>query len=188
MKKLIALLLTCFMLQGCAGLIIAGAAGGAVALNDKRSLGTQLDDTDADFKIMAELAKQQDIKNQTHIRAITVNRKVLVIGQAPNTMLRDKAINTIKGMNIADKVYDQIRISSPTGFTTRTSDTWITTKVKGRMLNQKGLDITRIKVITENGEVFLMGVINSKQADLAVNVARHTTGVRKVIKVFDYTK
>ena len=65
------------------------------------------------------------------------------------------------------------------------SDTWITTKVKTRMLKDKALDVTRIKVITENGEVFLLGVVSRDQADLAVDIARNTAGVRKVVKVFD---
>ena len=190
MRKLatIALLLSLFTLQGCAGLIVAGAVSGAVMLNDERSLKTQLDDTNADFKISAALDKNKDIKEHAHIRAITVNRKILVVGQAPNSQLRDRAINIIADLKLGDKIYNQIRIGSPTGFTTRSNDTWITTKVKGRMLNHDGLDITRIKVVTENGEVFLLGVIAENQADLAVDVARHTSGVRKVIRVFDITK
>ncbi len=190
MKQLatISLLLTLLTLQGCAGLIVAGAVSGAIMLNDERSLKTQLDDTNADFKIAAELDKYADIKAQTHIRVITVNRKILVVGQSPNSQLRDKAISVISALKLGDKVYDQIRIGSSTGFTTRSNDTWITTKVKGRMLNQDGLDITQIKVVTENGEVFLLGLIAENQVDLAVDVARHTSGVRKVIKVFELTK
>ncbi|RYV03538.1 osmotically-inducible protein OsmY [Shewanella sp. OPT22] len=190
MKKLatITLVTSLLMLQGCAGLIVAGAVGGAVMLNDERSLKTQLDDTNADFKIAAELDKHKDIKEHTHIRVVTVNKKILVVGQSPNSQLRDKAIQIISELKLGDKIYNQIRIGSPTGFTTRSNDTWITTKVKGRMLNQDGLDITRIKVVTENGEVFLLGLIAENQADLAVDVARHTSGVRKVIKVFELTK
>lgn len=187
-RTTITLLLSLLLLQGCAGLIVAGAVSGAVMLNDKRSIKTQLDDTNADFKISAELNKDKDIKQHTHIRAITVNRKILVVGQSPNTQLRDKAIKIISDLNLGDKIYNQIRITSPTGFSTRSNDTWITTKVKGRMLNQEGLDITRIKVVTENGEVFLLGLIAEDQAELAVDIARHTSGVKKVIKVFELMK
>ncbi|MGB0892985.1 MAG: BON domain-containing protein [Parashewanella sp.] len=187
MIRLTALLLTFSMLQGCAGLIVAGVVGSAVMLNDERSVQTQLDDTNTDFKISAALAEHQDIKNHTHIRAITVNRKVLLIGQASTEMLRDKAFRLVKGLKLTDTVYNQVRIGRPTSFGTRTNDTWITTKVKGRMVDTKGLDITQVKVITENSEVFLMGLIDRKKAQLAVDVARHTTGVDKVIKVFEYT-
>ncbi|MBE8167842.1 MAG: BON domain-containing protein [Shewanella sp.] len=188
MIRLAAILLSLMLLQGCAGLIVAGVVGGAVMLNDERPLKTQLDDTDADFTISAALAKHQDIKSQTHIRAITVNRKVLVIGQAPNERLKDKVIRVINELKLSDKIYNQIRIGTSTSFGTRSNDTWITTKVKGRMLNTDGLDITRIKVVTENSEVFLLGVINENQADIAADIARFTSGVRRVIKVFESSK
>ncbi len=183
----ITLLLSLLGLQGCAGLIVAGAVGGAVMLNDERGLRTQLDDTDTDFKISAELSKDKDIKEHAHIRAITVNRKILVVGQAPDSQLRDRAIKIISDLKTGDKIYNQIRIGSPTGFIARGNDTWITAKVKGRMLNRDGLDITRVKVVTENGEVFLLGLIAKNQADIAADIARHTSGVRKVIMVFELT-
>ncbi|MCL1078601.1 BON domain-containing protein [Parashewanella spongiae] len=188
MIRLTAILLSLMLLQGCAGLIVAGVVGGAVMLNDERPLKTQLGDTDADFTISAALAKHEDIKNHTHIRAITVNRKVLVIGQAPNERLKVKVIQIINELKLSDKIYDQIRIGSPTNFGTRSNDTWITTKVKGRMLNTDGLDITRIKVVTENSEVFLLGIIDKNQADIAADIARFTTGVKRVIKVFESPK
>ncbi|MGL4517199.1 MAG: BON domain-containing protein, partial [Shewanella sp.] len=111
-----------------------------------------------------------------------------MIGQAPNSMLRDKAIKVVQNLKLGGKIHNQIRIGNPTSFTTRSNDTWVTTKVKGRMLNEKELDVTRIKVITENGEVFLLGLIHRSQADLAVDIARNTAGVRKVVKVFEFVE
>ncbi len=165
---------------------MVGAVGGAVAINDERSLRTQLDDTNADFDIASALAKHPDLKAQTNISGIVINGNTLLVGQAPNSMLRDKAIDTVKSLKIGGKIHNQIRIGNPTSFTTRSNDTWITTKVKGRMLNHKGLDTSRIKVLTENGEVYLLGLVSKQQAELAVEVARNTAGVRKVIKVFEY--
>ena len=174
-------------LQGCAGAIMVGAVSGAKMVNDERSMSTQVSDTNADFVIASALSKHDDLNNQTNIAAIVMNSNVLMIGQAPNSMLRDKAVRVVRDLQIGGKIHNQIRIGNPTSFTTRSNDTWVTTKVKGRMLNEKSLDITRVKVITENGEVFLLGLIDHKQADLAVEVARNTAGVRKVIKVFEYT-
>ena len=176
------------MLQGCAGAVMVGAVSGAKMVNDERSMSTQISDTNADFVIASALSKHDDLNNQTNIAAVVMNNNVLMIGQAPNSMLRDKAIKVQKNFKIAGKILTQIRIGTPTSFTTRSNDTWVTTKVKGRMLNEKSLDITRVKVITENGEVFLLGLIDRKQADLAVDIARNTAGVRKVIKVFEYTE
>ncbi|CAM4172927.1 division/outer membrane stress-associated lipid-binding lipoprotein [Shewanella aquimarina] len=185
MRALLPILTVLLLLQGCAGAVMVGAVGGAMMANDERSFSTQLDDTNADFQIASALAAHEDIKNQTNITGVAMNGNVLMIGQAPSSMLRDKAINTVQKLNLGGKIHNQIRIGNPTSFTTRSNDTWITTKVKTRMLNDKDLDVTRIKVITENGEVFLLGVVSRDQADLAVDIARNTAGVRKVIKVFD---
>ncbi|GGP57008.1 BON domain-containing protein [Shewanella algicola] len=174
------------LLQGCAGAVMVGAVSGAKMANDERSMSTQISDTNADFTIASALSKHDDLNNQTNIAAVVMNNNVLMIGQAPNSMLRDKAIKVVHELDIGGKIHNQIRIGTPTSFTTRSNDTWVTTKVKGRMLNEKFLDITRIKVVTENGEVFLLGLIDRKQADLAVEIARNTAGVRKVVKVFEY--
>lgn len=182
------ILLTLALLQGCAGAVVVGAFSGAKMANDERSVGTQLSDTNADFQISSALAKHDDISSQTNITAVVMNNNVLMIGQSPNSMLRDKAVNTVQGLQLGGKIHNQIRIGNPTSFTTRSNDTWVTTKVKGRMLNENGVDVTRIKVVTENGEVFLLGLVDQKQADLAVDIARNTAGVRKVVKVFEYVE
>ncbi len=184
MRPLLPMMAILFMLQGCAGAVMVGAVGGAMMVNDERSFQTQLNDTNADFQISSELAKLEDVKNQANITGVVMGGNTLMIGQAPNSMLRDKAIRAVQDLKLGGKIHNQIRIGNPTSFTTRSNDTWITTKVKSRMLNTDDLDVTRIKVITENGEVFLLGVVARDQVDLAVDVARNTAGVRKVIKVF----
>ncbi|ABV38858.1 transport-associated [Shewanella sediminis HAW-EB3] len=185
MIRLLSLAAIALLLQGCAGAVMVGAVGGAMMVNDERSFSTQLDDTNADFQIASELAALEDVKNQANITGVVMNGNVLLIGQSPNSMLRDKAIHAVQKLKLGGKIHNQIRIGNPTSFTTRSNDTWITTKVKTRMLNTDDLDVTRIKVITENGEVFLLGVVARDQVDLAVDVARNTAGVRKVIKVFE---
>ncbi|UCX03341.1 BON domain-containing protein [Shewanella sp. HL-SH4] len=188
MIKLVAIISVIALLQGCAGAVMVGAVGGAKMANDERSMSTQISDTNAGFDITGALSKYEDLNNQTNITGVVMNGNVLMYGQAPNSMLRDKAIKAVQELNIGGKIHNQIRIGNPTSFTTRSNDTWVTTKVKGRMLNEKSLDVTRIKVITENGEVFLLGLIERSQADLAVDVARNTAGVRKVVKVFEYVE
>ncbi|NMH65098.1 BON domain-containing protein [Shewanella salipaludis] len=188
MIKLVPFVALLALLQGCAGAVMVGAVGGAMMANDERSVSTQLSDTNADFQISSALLAQEDIKNQTNVTGVVMNGNVLLIGQAPNSMLRDKIVNTVLGLKLGGKLHNQIRIGNPISFTTRSNDTWVTTKVKGRMLNEKGLDVTRIKVITENGEVFLLGLVDRAQAELAVEIARNTAGVRKVIKVFEYSE
>ncbi|MCH1926174.1 BON domain-containing protein [Shewanella sp. C32] len=176
-----------FTLTGCAGAMMASTVGGAVMLNDERSISTQLDDTNADFSIDSALRSNNELRENSNVTGISMNGNVLLIGQAPSSRLRDLAVSTIQNLKLGGKIHNQIRVGNPISFTTRSNDSWITTKVKGRMLNDKNLDMTRIKVVTENGEVFLLGLVSRAQADLAVDIARNTSGVRKVIKVFEYT-
>lgn len=186
MKWLPLLFIVWLQLSGCAGVVAVGAVSSAVMVNDNRTIRTQLDDTNANFAAARAISEHDDLQNQTNITVVVMNGNVLLIGQAPNLMLMNKAIKVIKTLNIGGNIHNQIRIANPTSFTTRSNDAWITTKVKGRMLSQDDLDVTRIKVITENGEVFLLGLVDKTQAQLAVDVARNTAGVRKVIKVFEY--
>ncbi|WP_144211974.1 BON domain-containing protein [Shewanella donghaensis] len=188
MIKAVLVIATLFLLQGCAGVVMVGAVGGAKMVNDERSMSTQISDTNADFNISSALSQHQDIHNQTNITGVVLNSNVLMIGQSPNSMLRDKAVKVVQELEIGGRLHNQIRIGNPTSFTTRSNDTWVTTKVKTRMLNEKTLDMTRVKVVTENGEVFLLGLIEREQADIAVEIARNTSGVRKVIKVFEYVE
>ncbi|GGZ14051.1 MULTISPECIES: division/outer membrane stress-associated lipid-binding lipoprotein [Shewanella] len=186
--KYLLLLGLIWLLNGCAGAMMAGTVSGAVMLNDERPIGTQLDDTNTEFRISSVFSTDEELKSQCNISGISMNGNVLLIGQAPNSRLRDKAVQLVQDLKLGGKIHNQIRIGNPVSFTTRSNDTWITTKVKGRMLNDKNLDMTRIKVVTENGEVFLLGVISREQADLATDIARNTSGVRKVIRMFDYVE
>ncbi|QSX34045.1 BON domain-containing protein [Shewanella avicenniae] len=188
MKFLMLLSFMMFTLTGCAGAMMAGTVKGAVMLNDERSIKTQLDDTNTDFVIDSKLRSNDELRSQSHITGVSMNGNVLLIGQAPSSRLRDLAINIVQSLKLGGKIHNQIRIGNPISFTTRSNDSWITTKVKGRMLNDKVLDMTKIKVVTENGEVFLLGLVSREQGDLAADIASKTAGVRKVIKVFEYVE
>lgn len=117
---------------------------------------------------------------------ISVNGSVLVIGQAPNTYLRDLAIKSINEVKQVVQLHNQIRISSTTSITTRSNDVWLTSKVKAALFGSDNIDATNIKVVTENGEVFLMGLITEAQANEAVEIARNVSGVNRVFKIFEY--
>ncbi|SHH98836.1 division/outer membrane stress-associated lipid-binding lipoprotein [Ferrimonas marina] len=186
MWRAIGILLVVTQLAGCAGAIMAGAVGGAVMVNDRRSMSTQIDDHALEVRIASALRGEEDLRAQARISAISMNQQVLLVGQVPTPVLRDKAVRIVSQVEGVTVVHDQLRQGSPVGFTTKSNDTWISTKVKSRMFSDGELDALRIKVITENGEVFLLGLVDRQEADLAVDVARTTAGVRKVVKVFEY--
>lgn len=100
--------------------------------------------------------------------------------------MRAKAEAIVKPIRGVEKIHNQIRIGNITGVSTKTHDTWLTSKVKTMLVSEESVSANDIKVITENGEVFLMGLVTEQEANLAADVARHVSGVEKVIKVFEY--
>ncbi|SDJ61096.1 Osmotically-inducible protein OsmY, contains BON domain [Ferrimonas sediminum] len=174
------------ILNGCAGAVVVGTVGGAMMLNDRRSVGSQFDDQTLEVKVNNALNADDGVKNQTHITAVSMNQAILLVGQAPNEMLRSKAVELVRPLREVRVVHNQVRIGNPVGFSTISNDSWITTKVKSRMLTAEEFDSTRVKVITENAEVFLLGLVTREEAEKAVEIARNTSGVRKVVKVFEF--
>ena len=183
---IIVTLLTSFSLTGCTGLFVAGAATGAVASQDRRTLPTQLEDESIELKSIKVLFEDDDLWNGTNIDVVSFNNVVLLLGQAPTSELKQKANEAIKKIAKVSKVHNQIRVAAPISFFASRNDELITTKVKSSMLFTEDFSSSNIKVITENSEVFLMGLVNQDEADKAVEIARNVGGVTKVIKVFEY--
>ena len=172
MKSIISTITIAVLLQGCVAAAVVGVVGGASVATDNRSLGNQID----------------ALSDNTNLQVISVNGSVLVIGQAPNSYLRDQAIKAINEVNGVKQLHNQIRVSNTTSFTTKTNDVWLTSKVKTSLFGTDKLDATNIKVVTENGEVFLMGLVTKEQATIAVEIARNVSGVNRVFKIFEYVE
>jgi len=176
---------TAAILQGCVTAAVIGVVGGASVVNDNRSLGNQIDDTKIEFSAHSALKKITGLADNTNLQVVSLNGKVLIVGQAPNTHLRDLAIKTLNQVEGIEQVYDQIRIGNTTAFTTTSNDVWLTSKVKTALFGSDQLDAANIKVVTENGEVFLMGLVYANEASAAVEVARNVGGVNRVFKMFE---
>lgn len=175
------------LLQGCVTAAVIGVVGSGVSVaNDNRTISDQITDTKIEFAAHTALKEAEGIANNTNLQVVSVNRKLLVVGQAPNTYLRDLAIKTLNNVPEVELVYDQIRIGNTTSFTTTSNDMWLTSKVKTALFSNENLLATQIKVVTENGEVFLMGLVNARDADTAVEITRNISGVSQVYKMFEY--
>jgi len=185
MKKMMLIATTAAILQGCVTAAVIGVVGGASIVNDNRSLGNQIDDTKIEFSAHSALNKITGLADNTNLQVVSLNGKVLIVGQAPNTHLRDLAIKTLNQVDGIEQVYDQIRIGNTTAFTTTSNDVWLTSKVKTALFGSDQLDAANIKVVTENGEVFLMGLVHANEASAAVEVARNVGGVNRVFKMFE---
>jgi len=184
--KLVSIIILVLTLQGCAVATVAAITAGATMVSDRRSIGKQIDDQTIEFNAHNELAKQKSINDNTNLHVVSVNGSVLVVGQAPNTYLRDLAIKTVTNVAGVVQIHNQIRISSNTSVTTQTNDIWLTSKVKSALFASDKVNVKDIKVVTENGEVFLMGLVSKNEADAAVNVTRNISGVSRVFKAFEY--
>jgi len=187
--KSLAALITCIvMLQGCVAVAVVAVTGGAGVATDDRTLGKQIDDQRIELSAHHDLSVHQALQDNANLQVVSVNGSVLVVGQAPNSYLRDLAIKTITSVNGVLHVHDQIRISNEISFTTKTNDLWLTSKVKAALFADENISATNVKVVTENGEVFLLGLISSTQANSAVDIARNIGGVNRVFKMFEYQK
>ena len=168
-------------LQGCAAVAVGAAAVGISSATDPRTIGTQVDDQTIEMKTNAKLGNDEQLEN-SRVIAVSYDTNVLLIGQVPSENLKIRAEDVIKDTNGINKIFNQLRIGSKASATVRAGDSWITSKVKLKFANNKSIDATNIKVVTENAEVFLLGHVSQAEADAAVEVARNVDGVERVIK------
>lgn len=186
--NLIILLSFTLLVSGCAAplLVAGGAAGGAAVVHDERSSQTILDDTVIETKAKDAIYQDPKMAKRVHINITSFNHVVLLTGEALSRATRDKAINIVRNLDKVRRVHNEVRIADLTGFSSRTNDTWITSKVKSKMLATKGFDASRVKVITEDGTVFLMGLVSREVGNQAATIASKISGVKRVVKVFEY--
>lgn len=190
LKILLTVFVTTLLLNGCAPLVIGGAAATGVNIaHDRRTVGTYIDDEGIELKAIAAIHREKELSSQIHINIISVNGVVLLVGQAPTEELRQQAGSIIQAIRKVRLVHNELTIAAPSSLMTRSSDSVITTKVKARLIGIKGhddLDVTRVKVVTENGTVFLMGILYHAEADAVTERASQVGGVQKVVKLFEY--
>lgn len=184
---LISLAVTSF--YGCAPVVVGGAAAGGAALHSRRTVGTFVDDQGIELKARLAILENKELNSQIHVSVTSYNGMVLLTGQAPTESLRQQAQDIVAGIDKVRLVHNEMSIAAPNSIMTRTSDTLITAKVKTALFNIKGIegfDPTRVKVVTEDGIVYLMGLLYRSEADAVVDQARQVGGAKKIVKVFEY--
>jgi len=173
-------------LQGCVPVVVTGVAvGGALATADRRSYGVQVDDTGIEVKAEADLLQRYDDK--VHVNVTSFNRNVLITGEVPDEATRAAIETMVSGYPNVHSVTNELRIAPPESYGSRSNDAYITSKVKARFVDNSGaFSVNHVKVVTEAGVVYLLGLVTRKEADAAVEIARTTGDVRKVVRVFEY--
>ena len=186
LKKLAIVFGTTIFLQGCVAAVIGGGAVAAKVGTDPRTTGTQIDDETLEFKVENAVEKDAQIKAEGRVNAVSYNGRVLLIGQVPNDNVKETATDLTRGVEGVNDTYNQLTIGPKISFAQISKDSWITTQVKSKMFVDGRVKATDVKVISENGEVFLLGNVTQSQANAAADIARKISGVKKVIKVFKY--
>ena len=176
-------------LNGCAPLVVGGAATGVTMAHDRRTAGTVLEDQSIEFKAISALRKQEDLYQQSHLNVTSYNTMVLLSGETPTEAYKQRAGEIVSGVEKVRRVYNELSVAAPSSLMTRSSDTLITGKVKTslfRIRELEGFDPTRVKVVTENGTVYLMGLLTRREGDAVAEQARSVGGVQRVVKLFEY--
>jgi osmotically-inducible protein OsmY len=170
-------------LQGCVLLLGAGAVSGGLMMNDRRTSGAQIEDESIELKSGGRI--RDAIGDKGHINVTSYNRIVLVSGEVPTAADKaavEKAVTAIEGVG---SVVNELSVEASSSLTTRSSDTVITGKVKSALVDAKDVQSGAIKVVTERGNVYLMGRVTEREAVRASEIARGQGGVMKVVRVFD---
>lgn len=186
---LIASALLLLLLQGCASAVLVGgtATGGTVA-HDRRSAGAALDDQIIELKVLTQLQQDQELSRHSSVSATSYNHVVLLTGQAENEHYRDRFHRSVADVPKVRKVIDEVQIAPGTSISESSQDAYLTSKVKLELFSIKleGFDPSRVKVVTERGTVYLMGLLTAQEASAVVEMVRYIRGVKKVVKVFEY--
>ncbi len=172
-------------LTGCAGILFGGAATGAAVANDTRTAGTVIEDQAIELKATELIWKDPELNKQSHISTTSYNQIVLLTGQTPTAELKQRAESKIASVAKVRHIHNELTIAAPSSLTTRSSDTVLTAKVKTKMFTLDNIDGTKVKVVTENGVVYLMGLLSGTDADRAAQAASTVNGVQKVVKLFE---
>lgn len=171
------------LLQGCVPVVVAGVASGAVATIDRRSFATQAEDETIEWKASARISEK--FGEKVHINATSFNRKLLLTGEVPGEEIKAEVQQLVSNIPNVQGIHNEVAIAGITTFSARSNDAYITSKVKSRFVDANSFNPFRVKVITEGGNVYLMGLLTQREADAAVWVTRTTAGVQKVVKLME---
>tara|TARA_X000000950_G_scaffold125447_1_gene157113 strand:+ start:930 stop:1442 length:513 start_codon:yes stop_codon:yes gene_type:complete len=167
--------------------VAVGAAGAMAAkvANDRRTVGTQLDDQNADAAVSYQWSKSDALKEQANLQVDVYNGVALLTGQAPNQGLVDEAVRRAQEVSYIKKIHNQIRIGEAIGAGTQANDLWLASKVRTKIVADERVPALQVKVVVQDSEVFLMGRLTNLEATAAVDIARNITGVARVVRAFE---
>ncbi len=173
------------LLQGCAGLVVGGIAATAVVVSDRRSAGTLLDDQTIEAATLVDAKRQH--ADGTHVNITSYNRTALISGEVFNESQKTSIEEIVRRHRLVKNVHNELAVMPVASIASVAADSALTARVKARLVDAKDISAANVKVITERRIVYLMGITTRAEATIATEVARTTTGVVRVIRLFEYT-
>ncbi|MFJ2366983.1 BON domain-containing protein [Pseudomonas sp. NPDC087697] len=174
-------------ISGCTSVLTASREAPIEDDRGTRTLGSKIDDSLIETKVGVNVAKANpDLENGSHIIVTTFNGVVLLAGQTPRPDLKELAGQAAAAVQRVKTVHNELQVMQPSSILARNNDAWLTTKIKTQMLTDNSIPASRIKVVTENGIVYLLGLVTKQEADQATNLVQGVSGVQKIVKLFEY--
>lgn len=175
------------LLQGCiAGAIVAGGIAGCAIAADRRSFETIGQDEKIAYNTNGKISADKELLLHSNIYVVSYNRVVLLVGETTKEEWRSQAEEAAQSQPNVRRVFNEITIRPPISAARRSKDAAITANVKTRLMTTTNVSARQIKIVTEDAVVYLMGITTREQADVAAQVARSSTGVRRVVKLIEY--
>ncbi len=174
------------ILQGCFPAVATGVGAGAMMAADRRSSGAYVEDEGIEWKASAQI--KEKLGDLVHVNVTSYNRNVLLTGEAPNEAVVNQLPGIVAAVPNIRGITNDVKVAGHSSLTSRSNDTLITSKVKARMIDSDAVQANLIKVVTESSTVYLMGLVTRGEADAATLVTRTTSGVQKVVRVFEYVE
>ena len=181
-----ALLLFIALCTGCGSFLASVDAEPIKDDPGKRTYGAQIEDESIETKAKVNISASDKAFKSSHFSVTSYNGYVLSAGQVPTAAVKQKAADVVREIRGVRRIYNELEISGNTSSMTRSSDTWITTKVKSALLADSEIEGGRVKILTENGVVYLMGLVSHTEAKRITDTASASAGVRKVVQLFEY--
>ena len=173
-------------LTGCIEMAAVGVGAAALGYEDRRTTGTLVEDEGIELRATNRVSER--FGDKVHVNITSYNRSVLITGEVPDAKAREEIEKIAQTVPSVRSVTNDLQVAGGSSLTSRASDSGITGRVKARFLDASKFSILHVKVITEASVVYLMGIVTESEATEAVELARTTGGVRKVVKVFEYCK
>ncbi len=187
---ILALLFVSCFLTGCRTIATGSAEiTGLSLLHDRRTSSAILTDESIEISAVIKLNSDENIRSQCHFNVTAYNGTVLITGEAPTERLREKIISIVRIIPDVKLIHNELKVTPSSSFSTRSHDSLITTKVKSSLSeieNLPGFDATRVKVITESGTVYLLGLVHKNEGHVITETTRRVDGVKQVVKIFEY--